>query len=183
MFEICVTLLNLLAHGSSKNITGKPFSGWGSPWFAAPRWFDYCEGVLAAKKTGASQAYITDNDGKTWYVGSAYSVPPLDHTGKTAVFAEIFTYDGGSKQFCGYLQQYTPEAKKRLEASIAEAVKNGQSPGSAKLFQDHWFMQNATLVKAPGPDNPWIPISDPAATTVMAIHSPDGSSLDNAFIN
>ncbi|HEX4053124.1 MAG TPA: hypothetical protein VHX86_02555 [Tepidisphaeraceae bacterium] len=134
------------------------------------------------RKPDASQAYLTDNDGKTWYVGSAYSVPPLDHTGKTAVFAEVFTYDGGSKQFCGYLQQYTPDAKKRLEASIADAVKNGQSPGSAKLFQDHWFMQNATLVKAPGPNNPWIPISDPAATTVMAIHSPDGSSLDNAFV-
>jgi hypothetical protein len=135
------------------------------------------------KKPDASRAYLTDDDGKTWYVESAYSVPPLDHDGKTAVFAEIFTYDGGSKQFCGYLQKYTPEAKKRLDASIAEAVQNGQQPGSAKLFQDHWFMQQGTLVKSVGPGDKWISVSDPAAAAVMSIHSPDGSPLDNAFVN
>jgi hypothetical protein len=135
------------------------------------------------KKPDASKAYLTDDDGKTWYAGSAYSVPPLDHNGNTAVFAEVFTYAGGSKQFCGYLQEYTPDAKKQLDASIAEAVKNGEPPGSAKLFQDHWFMQQGTLVKAVGPGNRWIPISDPAAANVMSIHSPDGSPLDNAFVN
>jgi len=134
------------------------------------------------KKPDASQAYLTDDDGKTWYVESAFSVPPLDHNGKTAVFAEVFTYDGGSKQFCGYLQEYTPEAKKRLDASIAEAVKNGQSPGSAKLFQDSSFMRQALLVKSLGPNDRWISVADPAAAAVMSIHSPDGSPLDNAFV-
>jgi hypothetical protein len=135
------------------------------------------------KKANLTQAYLTDDDGKTWYTDSAYSVPPTDHNGKTAVFAEVYTYDGGSKQFCGYVEKYTPEAKKRLEASIAEAVKSGLAPGAAKLFQDHWFMQSAVLVKPPGaPDSKWISQNDPTASDVMAIHSPDGSAVDQAFV-
>jgi len=135
------------------------------------------------KKANLTLAYLTDDDGKTWYSDSAYSAPPIDHNGKTAVFAEIYTYAGGSKQFCAYLEKYTPEAKKRLEASIAEAMKNGQSPGSAKLFQDHWFMQNAVLVKPPGAaDDKWISQNEPAALAVMAIHSPDGSPVDQVFV-
>jgi hypothetical protein len=135
------------------------------------------------KKPDPSRAYLTDDDGQTWYPESAFSVPPFDHNGKTAVFAEVFTYDGGSKQFCGYLQEYTPEAKKRLDASIAEAVKNGLPPGSARLFQDPGFMRQGVQVKSVGSGGRWIPIADPDATAVMAIHSPDGSALDNAFVN
>jgi hypothetical protein len=135
------------------------------------------------KKANVAMAYLTDDDGKTWYADSAYSVPPIDHNGKTAVFAEIYTYDDGSKQFCAYLEKYTPEAKKQLEASIAEAVSSGQPPGSAKLFQDHWFMQSATLVKPPGAaDSQWISQNNPAASDVMAIHSPDGSAVDQVFV-
>jgi len=134
------------------------------------------------KKANLAQAYLTDDDGKTWFTDSAYSVPPLDHNGKTAVFAEIFTYDNGSKQFCAYLEKYNPDAKKQLEASIADAVKNGQPPGSAKLFQDHWFMQSAILVKLPGDNGKWISPNDPAANGVMAVHSPDGSTVDQAFV-
>ena len=135
------------------------------------------------KKANLAQAYLTDDDGKTWYTDSAYSVPPIDHNGKTAVFAEVYTYDGGSKQFCAYVQKYTPDAKKKLEASIAEAVKNGLSPRAAKLFQDRWFMQTAVMVKPLGaPESSWINRDDPAASDVMAIHSPDGSAVDQAFV-
>jgi len=135
------------------------------------------------KKANLTLAYLTDDDGKTWYSDSAYLVPPIDHSGKTAVFAEVYTYDGGSKQFCVYLEKYTPDAKKRLEDSIAEAAKNGQPPGSAKLFQDHWFMQTAVMVKRPGAaDSTWIRQDDPAASEVMAVHSPDGTPVDQVFV-
>jgi hypothetical protein len=164
-------------------IQGKPIMGVGIAVFLL-----LIAGLIIAreywpeKKANVSLAYLTDDDGKTWYADSAYSVPPLDHKGKTAVFAEVFSYDGGSKQFCVYLEQYTPEAKKRLEASIAEAVKNGQPPGSAKLFQDHWFMRQGILVKPPGPNHQWIPQTDPAASDIMSIHSPDGSAVDQVFV-
>jgi hypothetical protein len=167
-----------------KAIQGKPVFGVGIAVFML-----LLAGVIIArefwpqKKPDASRAFLTDDDGKTWYPDSAYSVPPLDHDGKTAVFAEVFTYAGGSKQFCGYLQKYTAEAKKKLEASIADAEKDGQPASAARLFQDHWFMQNATLVKSVGSGGQWIPEADPAAAAVMSIHSPDGSPLDNAFVN
>jgi hypothetical protein len=128
-------------------------------------------------------AYLTDDDGKTWYADSAYSVPPIDHNGKTAVFAEVYTYDDGSKQFCAYLEKYSPDSKKRLEASIAEAVRNGRPPGSASLFQDHWFMESAVMVKSPGAsEDKWVSQSDPAAVDVMSIHSPDGSVVDQVLV-
>jgi hypothetical protein len=135
------------------------------------------------KKANLSQAYFTDDDGKTWFSDSATLVPPIDHDGKTAIFAEIYSYDGGSKQFCAYLEKYTPDAKRRLEASIAEAVKNGQPPGSAALFQDRWFMQSAIMVKAPGAgDDKWLSEVDPTAASVMSIHSPDGTPVDQLFV-
>jgi hypothetical protein len=167
-----------------KALQGKPWAGIGAAVFMV-----LVAGAILVhqywpqKTANLAQAYLTDDDGKTWYVDSAYSVPPIDHNGKTAIFAEVYTYDGGSKRFCAYVEKYTPEAKKRLEASIAEAVKSGLPPGSAKLFQDHWFMQSAVLVKPPGADDSkWIFQNDPAASDVMAIHSPDGSAVDQAFV-
>ncbi len=167
-----------------KSLQGKPIAGVGVAVVLV-----LVAGLILAreywpeKKANLAQAYLTDDDGKTWYVDSAYLVPPLDHNGKTAVFAEVYSYDGGSKRFCAYLQEYTPDAKKRLEASIAEAVKNGQPPGSARLFQDPSFMRSAVLVKPPGAaDGQWIPQADPAASDVMAIHSPDGSAVDQVFV-
>ena len=167
-----------------RTIQGKPLAGVGIAAFML-----LIAGVILAhqfwpqKKANLTLAYLTDDDGKTWYADSAYSVPPIDHNGKTAVFAEVYTYDGGNKQFCAYLEKYNPEAKKRLEASIAEAVKNGQPASSAALFQDHWFMQSAIVVKLPGAaDDKWLSETDPAASSIMSIHSPDGSAADQVFV-
>jgi hypothetical protein len=167
-----------------KTLQGKPLAGIGVAIFMV-----LLAGVIIArqywpeKKANLNEAYLTDDDGKTWYADSAYSVPPVDHNGKTAVFAEVYTYDGGSKQFCAYLEKYNPDAKKRLEASIAEAEKNGQPASSAALFHDPRFMQSAVMVKVPGADDSkWLSETDPAASNVMSIHSPDGSPVDEVFV-
>jgi len=167
-----------------KTLEGKPVAGIG----AAVAMVLIAGAIIAKqywpeKKANLTLAYFTDDDGKTWYADNAYSVPPTNHSGKTAVFAEVYSYDGGSKQFCAYLEKYNPDAKKRLEASIAEAEKNGRPPGSAALFQDHWFMQSAIMVKSPGAgDDKWITGTDPAATQIMSIHSPDSSAVDQVFV-
>ncbi len=40
----------------------------------------------------------SDDDGKTWFADSVYRVAPFDHNGKTAVAAQIYTYEDGRKE-------------------------------------------------------------------------------------
>ena len=167
-----------------RTLQGKPVAGIGAAVFMV-----LIAGVLLArqfwpeKKANVTQAFWSDDDGKTWYSDSAYLVPPIDHNGKPAVFAVIYNYDGGSKQFCAYLEKYSPESKKHLEASIAEAVNDGKKPSAAALFQDHTFMQNAVMVKSPGaPESTWIYQTDPSVLNVISVRSPDGSAIDQVFV-
>jgi hypothetical protein len=133
------------------------------------------------KKPNLAQAYYTDDDGATWFADSAYKVAPFDHDGKTAVIAEVYSYDGGSKKFCAYVAKYTPDAKKKLEGAIADAMAKGQSPGSIALFNDRAFLNGGMMVKHAGKGN-WIPYNDPSATDVFSIHAPDGTAVDEVFV-
>ncbi len=134
------------------------------------------------KKAKLEQAFYSNDDGKTWFTDSAYRVAPFDHDGKTAVVAQIYSYADGSKEFCAYLTQFTPEAKQKLEAALAEAKSKGQQPGSVALYHDRTFMQRSLLVKKPGAGNPWVSYDDPKGIEVMSIRSPDGSPVDQVFV-
>ena len=134
------------------------------------------------KKAKLDQAFYSDDDGKTWFEESAFLVPPFPHDGKTAVVAQVYSYAGGSKKFCAYLTEFTPDAKQKLEAALADAKKNGQPPGSVGLYRDRLFMQKGMLVKKPGANNAWVPYDDPKALEVMSIQSPDGSPVDQVFV-
>jgi hypothetical protein len=134
------------------------------------------------KKADLSKAYYSDDDGKTWFAESAFLVAPFQHNGKTAVVAQVYSYDDGKKQFCAYLAQFTPDAKKRLDAALADAQKAGRPPGSVDLYHDPNFMKHGTQVKLPGANQPWISYDDPKAQEIFAIHSPDGSAVDQSFV-
>jgi hypothetical protein len=134
------------------------------------------------KKADLSQSYYSDDDGQTWFADSAYRIPPFDHNGKTAMSALIFSYDNGKKQFCAYLAQYTPEAKKKMDAALAEAQRKGDSPSSVALYRDPAFMKQGLQVKKPGASNHWISYGDRKANEVFTINSPDGSSVDQSFV-
>jgi hypothetical protein len=133
------------------------------------------------KKAKLSETFFTDDDGNSWYADSTFLVPPLDHNGKTAVFAQVYSYDNGTKEFCAYESKYTPKAKKRLEAALAEAQKNNQPPSSVSLYHDRTFISQGMLVKAPGSTN-WVPMADPQANSICSIHSPDGTAVDQCFV-
>jgi hypothetical protein len=140
-------------------------------------------GIVAAtfwpqKKADLSQAFYSDDDGVTWFSGSTYLVPPFEHNGKTAVVAEVYSYDDGKKLFCAYLARFTEKAKTQLEGALADAQRNGKSPESVGLYADPNFMKNGTEVKLPGSNNPWIPYNDPRAREIFSIHSPDGTTVD-----
>src|SRR5882724_11387984 len=119
------------------------------------------------KKADLTQAFYSDDDGITWFTDSLFRVPPFDHNGKTSLAAQIYSYDDGSKQFCGYLTRFTPEAKKRLDEALANAQKRGQPPSSVSLYQDHNFMQRGMEYKMPGPNQPWITSDDPRVQKIF----------------
>jgi hypothetical protein len=134
------------------------------------------------KTADLSQSYYSDDDGQTWFADSAFRVPPFDHNGKTAFGAQIFSYADGKKQFCAYLVQYTPDAKKKMEAALADAARKGEAPGSITLYQDRTFTKNGLRVKKPGAGNSWMSYGDPKANEVFTIKSPDGSPVDQSFV-
>jgi hypothetical protein len=134
------------------------------------------------KKPNLARQYYTDDDGATWFSDRVSLVAPFDHNGKSAVIAEIFTYDNGSKTYCAYLAKYTDDAKKKLEAQIADAEAKGQPADAVPLLHDALFMSGNTLVKMPGKNNEWIPYGDPRAAQVFSLHSPDGTVVDQAFV-
>ena len=144
-------------------------------------------GIVVAQNWPESRAklgmaYYTADDGKTWFEESTYNIAPFTHDGKEAVIAVVYSYANGSRKFCPYVAKYTPEAKKRLEAAIAEAKAKGLPPDSVALFRDRQFMATAMLYKKPGANNPWVRGDDPRALEVQSVVSPDGSELDQVFV-
>ena len=133
------------------------------------------------KRADLSKALYSDDDGQSWFVDTAYLVPPFEHNGKTAVVAQVYTYNDGRKKFCAYLARFTPQAKHQLEAALAQAKKNNLPPASVSLYGDSGFLKQGQEVKLPGSGNPWIAYSDPKAQPIFTIHSPDGSEVDQYF--
>ena len=72
--------------------------------------------------------FFTIDDGQTWFRDKATNLPPFDRDGKQAVKAWV--YQCGGKQFVGYLERYTPEARQVLAAKPPPAPT--PTPGGAK---------------------------------------------------
>src|SRR5689334_18457002 len=73
--------------------------------------------VLANRRGFSSKlpdAFYTVDDGKSFFVANTENVPPFDYKGQTAVHAYVFECNG--KRFVGYLERYTPEARKTILA-------------------------------------------------------------------
>jgi hypothetical protein len=134
------------------------------------------------RKPELAMAFFTDDDGKSWFADSLDHVAPFDHDGKEAVLAEVYTFDDGSKKFCAFLEKYTPDAKRQLEAAMADAKAQGLGPDTVKLQRDPTFVQSGLMVKSPGSQSQWVHWNDPNATKVLAIQSPDGSTIDACFV-
>lgn len=134
------------------------------------------------RKPSPGMQYYTDDDGQTWFQDSIENVAPFDHNGKTAVMAVLYSYDNGSKKFCGYLAKYTPDSKKKLEAAFADAKSKGQPLYLVAIPHDRFFIAAGTLVKSPGPSSQWVPYSDSRASQIFSVHSPDGTAVDNVQV-
>lgn len=117
-----------------------------------------------------TRAFYTIDDGATWFADSIDRIPPFEHQGRQAVRAHVFTCGGKRDAFVAYLEKYTPEAKKRIEAAMA-------NPQTADPYLMETVYMQGLLVKKPGTgDAGWISSSDPRASEVMNIRCPDGTT-------
>lgn len=124
--------------------------------------------VAAGPPTLTNQAFFTTDDGQTEFLASADELPPFDHDGKPAYRAWTYTTDGGKTKFVVYLERFTPSAKPRLDAEMADykagklRVPPSAAPGDVE-------------VKKPGAGNNWVKKSDAQeADKIMTVVAPPG---------
>lgn len=103
-------------------------------------------------------AFYSVDDGATWFKDSADRVPPFQHEGKTADQVVLFTADGGKTKFAGYLQRFSTEVKKQLDAGV-------KVPRTITGLE----------VKKPGAKGVWVARNSKAGMDVVNVKSPSGS--------
>jgi hypothetical protein len=116
---------------------------------------------------GAAKAYFSDDDGKSYFADDAKKIPPFDHNGKQAVKANV--YRCGGKEFVNHLERYTPEAKKKAEAAVADA-RAMKDPTIMSSIQ-----QEGLEVKRPG-EAKWVKLADAKSQTVVQPQGPGGGN-------
>lgn len=118
--------------------------------------------ILASRQrypVGLPDAYFTVDDGKSYFVANTSNYPPFDYKGQPAVRAYVFADKKGDK-FVGYLERYTPEAKK-----ITDSGKL-LTPYQARFDRE---------IKRPG-EATWIKAGDmKTENKVQDVRGPDGS--------
>ena len=114
-----------------------------------------------------TKSWYSDDDGVTYFRDELNKIPPFDHNGKEAVRCFVYKWKGG--KFVGYLQKYSDEGKKKMEA--AQADKNNSNP---MIMME---TEGEILIKKPGADGKWInEMRDPnESMKVYSVKAPDGS--------
>jgi hypothetical protein len=106
-----------------------------------------------------TQAYYSDDDGKTYFVDDSAKICPFDHNGKQAVRAVLFRYGSGNP-FVAYLSQYSKKDQKRLTELRA-------MPLTPDIVQSIRVIANSSMeVKKPG-DKKWVPINSADAPELI----------------
>jgi hypothetical protein len=96
--------------------------------------------------------YYSDDDGQTYFKDSIYKLAPFDHDGKTASIAVVI--DDGNHVFVGYLERYTPDAKKQIQAALDA---NPQTPYKVlELMGSPAILYGGMEAKLPGSNNSWV---------------------------
>lgn len=136
--------------------------------------------IFSSNNTGQIQTegwYTTDDSSPEAAMAALFEddinkIPPFQKDGKNAYRAYVFSCDGGKTKWIAYLQRYTDEAKKKIEAATADPNKAAE-PGMMEMVQ-----MTGLEVKKPGPAA-WIKSSDyEKSRTVVEVKCPDGT-LDN----
>jgi hypothetical protein len=113
-----------------------------------------------------NQTWFSVDDGATYFAADRSNLPPFDHEGKQAVRAWLFTCDGGKNIFVGYLERYTPAAKKQLEEIRSKS--GGMMPMEVEA-------RMGVEIKKPGTGT-WVLQTDPRSAAIIDVKCPDGST-------
>ncbi|MGB7157418.1 MAG: hypothetical protein WBD40_05095 [Tepidisphaeraceae bacterium] len=119
----------------------------------------------------ATEAFYSNDDGKTWFADDVNKIPPFDKDGKPAYRVYVYKCADG-KEFVSHLERYTEQGKKAMEA----AMKSSDA-GSPVLMED--VMMNGLEVKDPTTDpvKGWVRQSDAVrAAKIMELKCADGNN-------
>jgi hypothetical protein len=127
---------------------------------------------LPAPGSQPTKAYYSDDDGKSIFADDINRVPPFEHNGKTAVKANCFTVDGGKTHWIAYLDQFTPQGKRQMEAFLHHPIEE-QDP----IDRTH-IITTGSEVKLPGaPDSEWTtPANSKKYTSITTVKAPPGKT-------
>lgn len=135
----------------------------------------------------STHAFYTVDDGATYFPDDAKKIAPFDHEGKEAVKARVYKCADG-KEFVGYLERYTPDAKKKLEelraiTSTKDADKQAAARKGVQLQGLAMAAQMGVEVKKPGDAN-WVPMMDfPNSSRITQIGCPSGNREELQAVN
>ena len=94
------------------------------------------------------KAFLTVDDGKNYFAADGMLLPPVNHEGKIAYRANVFTCDGGKTKWVGYLERYSERGKAKFKQMREEQMR-GAMPG------DGTELLNEMELKRPG-DRAWV---------------------------
>jgi hypothetical protein len=122
--------------------------------------------------TASVKAFYTTDEGQTIFIADMnQAIPPFEHNGKPACRVWMYTCDGGKTRFPGYLERFTPEAKKRMEAA-----RQGKATGASPMPGD-------VEVKKPGAGHAWVSRANTAeAAKVTAVTDPRGGNEEPEIV-
>jgi hypothetical protein len=124
-----------------------------------------------AKYQSATEAFYTDDDGRTYFMDSIYKFPPWDHNGKQANLAMV--YSSASGNFVAYQVRYAAAVQQQLQALYAKA-QSGERPLTDvnRLMTTPSIGLAGTEVKMRGSDK-WVPMA--SMPHPIPIKAADGS--------
>ncbi len=101
------------------------------------------------------EVFYSDDDGQTYFEDSIYKLAPFDHNGKIANIAIVYT--DGQRNYVGYLERYTPQARKQLQDFYDSHPDTPYE--TINLMASPQISLNGMELKMPGKDQPWLPRS------------------------
>jgi hypothetical protein len=105
--------------------------------------------------TPVARWYFTVDRGKTWFADDVSKIPPFDYHGQPAYRARIFSCDGGSTKWCGYIERCNPEVKAKIDKSLAQGVPMNSLVMTAAAAIE--------VERSGGTDADWVPKSNTKA--------------------
>jgi hypothetical protein len=143
--------------------------------------------VITSPAPSKINMFFTQDDGQSFFGGEGSKIYELEFAPTPAYRVSVYTADGGSHKFVGYIVRHNHDLvlaaqKARAKYNDVAALPQGNGPKVIEASIAAMNLENqaysAVDVKRPGPSNPWVPIDSPQGHDVTNnIESPMGSGV------